>query len=231
MTGPVGFSTSEKKLEFGWSKGADQDQFLERLRRNIAQLDGEVHHQFAWDPEGSFGLSFAYFGGIVDSTAAWILVPAGTLTLPDNTATIYIERVLASGAVTQNLVGWTYPTSAPIAEVTTRAGNITDVIDRRPHDVAGAGGGSGGCTTFSCLLGQILDAQVPLSAVKQWEADLSIAFTQLTGIIANSQLPDPILVDAINERSAGVGTTVEGVLIRDSQIPGIEALMLMGEPQ
>ena len=200
MSGPVGFSTSEKKLEFGWSEGGNQDQFLERLRRNIAQLEGEVHHQFAWDPDGSFGLSFAYFGGIVDSSAAWIVVPAGTLTLPDNTPTIYIERVLVSGAVTQNLAGWTYPTSAPIAEVTTKAGNITDVIDRRPHDVAGGGGGGGGgCTTFPCLLGQILDAQVPASAVIQHEALLTIAFTQITGIATKLQLPVSIAYeDEIN---------------------------------
>jgi len=230
VTGPVGFSTSQKKLEFGWSRGGDQDQFLERLRRNIAQLEGEVHHQFAWDPDGSFGLSFAYFGGVVDTTAAWLVVPAGSIVLPDNSSPIYVERALVSGVVTANLVGWTYPTAAPIAEVTTKAGNITEVIDRRPHDVAGTGGG-GGCTTFMCLLGQILDSQVPLSAVKQHEASLAIAFAQLTGTIANSQLPDPILVDAINERTAGVGTTVEGVLMRDSQAPELEALMLMGEPQ
>ncbi len=230
--GPVGFSSStEKKLEYGWSKLADEEQFYERLTRNLLQLDAAVHHQFAFDPDGSHQLTFAYFGGVYDDGAVWQLAPGGSLLLSDNTAAIYVERDLASGGVTQNLVGFTYAGRAPMCIVTTANGEITDVLDRRPHDVQGGGGGGGGCVTFPCLAGVILDAQVPLSAVKQWEAFLAIAFTQLTGTIANSQLPDPILVDAINERSAGVGTTVEGVSIRDSQIPEIEALMLMGEPQ
>lgn len=192
MTGPVGFSTSsDKKLEYGWSREADDDQFFERLTRNILQLDGEVHHQFGHDPDGTRGLDYYYFGGIVDDGAAWSLQADGYVTLPDDSGPIYIERDLGGGGVVQNIIGWTYVGFAPMAEVTTRAGEIVNVLDRRPHDTeGGGGGGGGGCVTFPCLAGVILDAQVPLTAVKQHEAFLAIAFTQLTGSIADGQVPE-----------------------------------------
>jgi len=189
--GPIGFSSStEKKLEYGWSKLGDEEQFYERLTRNMLQLDAEIHHQFAFDPDGSHQLTFAHFGGVYDDGAAWQLAPDGTLLLPDDTAAIYIERDIASGGVIQNLVGFTYAGRAPMCIVTTAHGEITDVVDRRPHDVAGGGGGGGGCVTFPCLAGVILDAQVPLTAVKQYESFLAISFTQMTDSILDAQVPE-----------------------------------------
>ena len=44
-------------------------------------------------------------------------------------------------------------------------------------------------TSFAGLSGQILDSQIPASAVTQYEADLAIAFTQLTGTATTAQIP------------------------------------------
>ena len=158
MTGPIGFSSSLKRLESGWALGPDQEQFHERLRQNLLQLDAEVHHQFSWDPASSFGLHLYYFGGIIDDGAAWTLVPNGSLLLTDD-AVSYIERDPNTGAVTANVVGWTY-TAVPMALATTKYGRISSVADYRPHDTQG-GGGSGGTITFPIIVGSILDYQVP----------------------------------------------------------------------
>lgn len=42
---------------------------------------------------------------------------------------------------------------------------------------------------FSAISGQISNAQVPSSAVTQWQSALSIAFTQLTGVATVGQIP------------------------------------------
>lgn len=201
MTGPIGFSSSNKKLESGWALGTDQEQFHERLRRNIQQLDGEVHHQFGYDHVGSFELSYAYFGGVIDTGATWDTAADGTIVLPDFSVS-YVERDPGTGLVTSNVIGWTYEL-VPMAIVTTKYGRITDVVDSRPHDTIGGGsGGSGGCTTFPCLGGQILDHQVPLAAVKQYQGDLSIAFTQLTGQIADAQVPESAVTQHLDDFEA-----------------------------
>jgi hypothetical protein len=43
--------------------------------------------------------------------------------------------------------------------------------------------------TFTAINGSISNAQVPLSAVQQWQGSLSIAFSQLVGSISNAQVP------------------------------------------
>ena len=84
MTGPIGFSSSSKGLELGWALDGDQEQLHERLRRNIQQLDGEVHHQFGYDAFASFGLNYHYYGGVIDDTSAWITIPDNSIVLPDS---------------------------------------------------------------------------------------------------------------------------------------------------
>lgn len=44
-------------------------------------------------------------------------------------------------------------------------------------------------STFAALSGQVSNGQVPLSAVQQYQGNLSIAFSQLSGSIFNSQVP------------------------------------------
>ncbi len=53
----------------------------------------------------------------------------------------------------------------------------------------GAGGGPG-AASFADLIGDILDFQVPASAVTQHEQLLSLLFTQLTDEIADGQVPE-----------------------------------------
>lgn len=55
------------------------------------------------------------------------------------------------------------------------------------------------------------------------EDEITISFDDIEGHLNPDQMPDPIFVNIINERSTGFGTTVEGVLIRDSVIPEVEA--------
>ena len=55
------------------------------------------------------------------------------------------------------------------------------------------------------------------------EDGITISFDEIEGHLNPGQMPDPIFVNVINERSTGLGTTVEGVLIRDSVIPEVEA--------
>lgn len=200
MTGPIGFSSSNKGLESGWALGPDQEQFHERLRRNIRQLDGVVHHQFGSDSRSSFQLTYAYFGGVIDDGAAWTAVPSGTILLPDSSVS-YIERDPGTGTVSSNVVGWTYAL-VPMAIVTTSLGRISDVVDSRPHDTAGGGGSGGGCVSFPCLAGSALDHQITESNVKQHEAALSIAFTQLTGQIADDQVPESAVTQHLHDFEA-----------------------------
>ena len=113
-----------------------------------------------------------------------------------------------------NQVGFTYIDFIPMAEITTANGEIlkTTYIDRRPEIGGAPAGGSGATITFTQIIGILLRSQLP-----------TLFFSDLSGAISNSQLPDPILVNAINERTANLGTTVEGVLLRNSVAPELEA--------
>ncbi|MDH3291562.1 MAG: hypothetical protein OEO20_11525 [Gemmatimonadota bacterium] len=205
-SGIVGLSRSAKELDFGWARaGEDQEQFYQRLTRNLRQIDAQLQNQFAPNPARFLGLKFAYFGGVLD-TGDWTVIPDGDLVLPNN-ATSYVERS-DSGTVRAVAVGFTYPDWIPMAQVRTRAGEISDVLDRRP-ELGGAPSGSAGLVTFSQILGTILNVQVPLSAVSQWQAFLTILSTQI---------PEPWTVDTINERTLDAGVTIEGVLLKDGEI-------------
>ncbi len=164
--GLVGFQTSEKGIDFGWARGQDQEQFYERLTRNLRQIDAGLKQQWGWNPRLSLDLNYAFFGGIVDDGVEWLQIPAGSVTLTNNT-TNFVERNEATGVVRVNLVEFTYPTQIPMAEIIARNGKISEYTDRRPQ-LGGALGGAGGCTDFPCLMGEILDNQVPLSAVLQY---------------------------------------------------------------
>ena len=194
MTGPnldgelIGFAKSNKNIEFGWSRGGDEEQFLERLTRNLRQIDQAIQHQWANNPREDFALSYAFFGGVVDSGTEWVIVPDGAIDLPDN-ATSFVQRG-TGGAVSSNLVAFDHPAFIPMAEVRTSRGEIVDILDRRPELGAPEGGGSS--ISFPEIVGVILDAQVPLSAVKQWEAFLDIDASQIVGIIDRGNLPPEI---------------------------------------
>lgn len=194
MTGPsldselIGFSKSNKNIEFGWSRVGDEEQFLERLTRNLRQIDQAVQHQWANDPRENFGLKYAFFGGVVDSGTGWVVVSDGSISLPDD-ALSFVQRG-TGGTVDSNLVEFGHPDFIPMAEVRTRAGEIVDIVDRRPE--LGAPEGAAASISFSEITGVILDGQVPLSAVKQWEAFLDIDASQIVGIIDRANLPPEI---------------------------------------
>ena len=195
-----GAAETNKGLEHGWAEQGDAEQSLQRLERNLQQLEASLLWQFGFDDRESVGLDFAHHGGVVlNAVNAWLVIAAGTVALIDDQAN-YVERDAISGAVTTNLAGFTDgPGSVPMYQVETAGGEIVDVLDRRPFvgtaagegaAPGGGGGGGGGCLTFSCLLGAILASQVPQAAVTQHQAALVIAFTQLTGQATLAQLPD-----------------------------------------
>jgi hypothetical protein len=59
---------------------------------------------------------------------------------------------------------------------------------------APGGGGGGGATSFSDLLGNILNVQVGTSAVTQHEASLEILYSQMLGFIPDSQVPKSAVI-------------------------------------
>jgi len=222
VTGPnldaglIGFAKSNKNIEFGWSRGGDEEQHLERLTRNLRQIDQAVLNQWANDPRQNFRLSYAFFGGIIDSGTGWVAVDPGTIDLPDD-ATSFVERGLG-GAVSTNTIEFGHPDFIPMAEVRTRAGEIVDIIDCRPM-LGDPTGSSGTTITFPEIVGVILDSQVPLSAVKQWEAFLDINASQLVGIVDRSNLPPEIAY----EDEANTFDQLQ--TIPQLEAPNIEALL------
>lgn len=102
--------------------------FSQRHQRDLEILDSFAYEQFAWDQMQSYGLTFAYKGGVVTSSGAAERVEDGTIVLADN-ATNYVERDL-DGNVYVNQTGFTLALS-PMAVVTTRDGAIEDVRDWR----------------------------------------------------------------------------------------------------
>lgn len=185
----VGFAKSNKGLEFGWAQPDDQDQFYQRLSRNIRLIDAQLHNQWAHDPDTSFELSFAFFGGVISGESAWLIIPDGKVALTDD-ATNFVERD-GDGNVVVNTNEFTHPDLIPMAQVVTQGGRVITLIDRRP-ELGGSSVGGGGQITFPQILGVILQGQVPLAVVKQWEGSLAIDFTQLTGIATKAQLPASI---------------------------------------
>lgn len=215
-TGLVGFAKSNKNIEFGWSRAEGDDQFFERLTQNLRQIDEAVHHQWAANPRQNFELKYAFFGGIIDSGSGWDTVADGAIPLPDN-ALSFVERG-TGGAVSSNITAFGHPDFIPMAEVRTRNGRIVSVLDCRP-ELGAPMGSSGGSITFAQIIGQILPGQVPVTVVKQWEAFLSIAFTQLTGVATRAQLPPEIAYED------EANTFSELQTIPELEAPNIEALL------
>ena len=187
-----GQEVSEKGFPGGWDADADSST-AQRIFRVTQLLEAMVFRPFAWDRFNSLGLRYNFHGGYIDNGIDdWLLIPDGSVDLA-NDSTNFIERSDA-GNVVVNQSGFTYLGFIPMAEIKARSGSLvpTSYIDRRP-EIGGAPAGTGGGTiTFAQIIGVILDPQVPLSAVAQWEAFLSIAFTQLTGVATKAQLPASI---------------------------------------
>lgn len=186
----VGFAKSNKGLEFGWAQPDDQDQFYQRLSRNLRLIDAQLHNQWAHDSDKSLALSFAFFGGVISGESAWLIIADGKVGLTDD-ATNFVERD-GDGNVVVNTNEFTHPDLIPMAQVVTRGGRVITLIDRRPELGGPGAAGGGDQITFSQILGVILQGQVPLGVVKQWEGFLVIDFTQLTGIATKAQLPASI---------------------------------------
>lgn len=107
-------------------------------------IEGAAHvlygskHSRALRVTDNGGISIAFEQGQIWISGTFFSIVAGTLALTDN-ATNYVF-VNNAGAVADNTTG--FPTdSAPMAQVTTVAGDITAVADRRAYLSAGAHGG------------------------------------------------------------------------------------------
>ena len=173
-----GGEVTEKGFAQGWDPAAD-DQASQRALRVTQLLEAFVFRPWAWNPHESKRLTYAYNGGMVDDGSAWTFIPAGTIDLPNNEL-LFIERNDV-GTVQAVTGGFTYPGWVPMASIKTEDGAIRTAtyIDYRP-EIGGAPTGTGGAITFPMILGQILDSQVPLSAVAQYQLQLCIRAAQVT---------------------------------------------------
>jgi hypothetical protein len=179
-------------------------------------LEALVFSSWGWDRFTSSRLKYAFRGSIIDTGAAWTIVPNGTVTVLDDTIN-FVERSDV-GAVSVNQVGFTHPAQIPMAQVTTQRGQIVDVLDRRP-EIGGAPVGGTGAIEFSEIAGVILDSQVPLSAVQQWEEFLEINASQIVGILDRSNLPPEIAYED------EANTFSELQTIPQLEAPNLEALL------
>lgn len=190
-----GGELSEKGFPRGWDADAE-DQASQRVFRITQLLEAMVFRPFSWDRFNSLNLKYAYHGGYIDTGAAWLRIEdsaeaGGTFVTLVNGATNFIERTDA-GNVVVNQSGFTYDLHIPMAQIDARQGRFvpTSYIDSRPEIGGAPASGGGGQITFSQIIGQILDAQVPLSAVAQYQFDLFLSFTQMIDSIADSQVPE-----------------------------------------
>jgi hypothetical protein len=86
--------------------------------------------------------------------------------------------------------------------------------------------------SFSQVFGSVSNAQVPQSAVTQWQAALAIAFSQLTGQLQNGQIAGSIALpgnpttttQAVNDTSTKIATTAFANPGVDRNIPGFFTL-------
>ena len=119
------------KFGFGYGWFLGEDEGVEPLDFTTKSLDALIPDSFAQDVGNTFGLTYAYRGGIVYRTdnKQPMKVVGGTIDLPQN-KTCYIQRSL-QGAVSYNLTGWT-DGSVPMAIVTTNNFEILSVQDYRP---------------------------------------------------------------------------------------------------
>lgn len=123
--------TTDKGVTHNWAAG--DNGWTAAMNKNLRLADAGADLAWAFDPETTSGLSFAWFGGpIVSASGAISQGSAGSATLTDNDVN-YVERTHA-GVVSVNLVGFTTG-QLPMYEVTTASGVIPEdgVVDRRVH--------------------------------------------------------------------------------------------------
>lgn len=126
-------TTTNKGVEHDWARGAD---WLTGGNANFRRLDAYALDQWAPNESTTTGLTYGYRAGATIAADGTVgEVAAGTVTLADAT-TNYVERTVA-GVVSANAVGFTAG-RLPMAKVTTAAGAITAVVDRRTFAATGA---------------------------------------------------------------------------------------------
>ncbi len=226
-----GGEVSEKGFPSGW-EARENDEASQRVFRITRLLEAMVFRPFAWDRFNSLRLKYAFHGGYIDAGDKWLLIPDGVVTLTSGSEPNFIERSDA-GQVTVNQTGFTYPESIPMAQVNVRNGKIVEntYIDRRP-EIGGAPVGGGATISFDQIVGQILDSQVPLSAVQQYQFELcNLAGNILPGIFGTGANCNPGLtgdyvfprdLDIIGDLFVGGDATIN----EDLQV--IETLMVGG---
>ena len=80
--------------------------------------------------QNSAGLVWAYYGGNLMIGGVPTQIANGSLTLPASTAAVYLEADQLTGAVTQNILGWT-PGRIPLYQVVTGSTTFTSWLDYR----------------------------------------------------------------------------------------------------
>ena len=177
-----GSEVSEKGFPSGWEAPAE-DATSQRVFRITRLLEAMVFRPFSWDRFNSLNLKYAFHGGYIDAGDKWLLIDNGFVTLVEGAEINFIERSDA-GQVSVNQDKFTYPEFIPMAQINARNGSsvASTYIDRRP-EIGGAPQGTTGTISFAQIVGQILDSQVPLSAVAQYQFQLcNLAGNILPGV-------------------------------------------------
>lgn len=186
-----GSEVSEKGFPSGW-EAPSEDLASQRVFRITRLLEAMVFRPFSWDRFNSLNLKYYYHGGYIDSGAEWLLIPDGFVTLVDG-ETNRIERTDAGQVVVHQNPEFTYLEAIPMAQIDARNGAFvpSSYIDRRP-EIGGAPTGAGGQISFPQIIGQILDSQVPLSAVQQYQFQLcQLAANIIPGVFGASGSCNP----------------------------------------
>jgi hypothetical protein len=216
-----GGELSEKGFPSGWDADA-QDQASQRQFRMAQLLEAMVFRPFSWDRFSSLNLKYAFHGGYIDTGVEWLLIADGSVSLV-NGATNFIERTDA-GNVVVNQTAFTYDLHIPMAIIEARNGKFvpSSYCDSRPEIGGAPQSGGGGQITFSQIIGQILDAQVPLSAVAQYQFDLFLSFTQMIDQIADAQVPE----SAVTQHEAALSILFTQIVgfIDPGQVPAAAVL-------
>jgi hypothetical protein len=222
-----GGELSEKGFPSGWDADAE-DQASQRVFRMTQLLEAMTFRPFSWDRFNSLKLKYAYHGGYIDTGAAWLKIKdsaevGGTFVTLVDGATNFIERTDA-GVVVVNQAGFTYDLHIPMAQIKARNGALvpSTYIDSRPEVGGAPQSGVGGQTTFAQIIGQILDAQVPLTAVAQWQFELALSFTQMIDQIADAQVPE----SAVTQHEAALSILFSQIVgfIDPGQVPAAAVL-------
>lgn len=222
-----GQEVSEKGFPTGWDADAE-DQASQRVFRITQLLEAMVFRPFSWDRFNSLNLKYAYHGGYIDTGSAWVRIKdsaeaGGSFVSLVNGATNFIERTDA-GNVIVNQSGFTYELHIPMAQIVARNGSfvVSSYIDSRPEIGGAPLSGGGGQITFSQIIGQILDAQVPLNVIAQHQFQLILTFTQMIDQIADGQVPE----SAVTQHEAALSILFSQIVgfIDPSQVP-LEAVI------